>query len=676
MGSTDDMALKQDCNLKKSPYLPTALVILSLVILTVAIYWQVVDYDFIDFDDNNYVTENQHIKSGFSKENIRWAFQFSNNETYWHPLTWLSHMADCHFYGLDASGHHITNLQIHMLNVILLFLFLKKTTSKQWPSAFVAGIFALHPINVDSVAWIAERKNLLSSFFWLATLWIYSYYTEKPNLIRYLCVLGSFTLGLMAKSMLVTLPFLLLLLDYWPLDRLGLGLKNSSLDSQSLGSSSIKNRFVVVSNLVVEKLPLMMISGFSVLISIISIEGYDPTVSFESIPMPLRVKNALVSYHIYIQKMLYPSNLAVFYPYPEFVSTFLWMGALLMLVTISFGVLFYVKRWPYLFVGWFWYVGTLVPVIGLFQQGLWPAYADRWVYIPFIGLFIMVSWGIADLTTRWRHQHIFLFAIGIGVLSFAGTLSCIQTRHWRNNVTLFKHTAEVTINNYLFHNNLGKEFHDQGNTPLAIVHFSKALEISPSYAHAMNNLGMIEWEEGNIDVALNYFLQALEIHPDNAEAYNNLGLMHMDRGNLCRAREYFVRSLINNPKLAKGHYNLAIALQNQNNFPRALTHYEEALSISPEDPEIHNNLGNLLARRRKFKAAIKHLDKALKYKPDYAEAHNNLGSVYTMMGVKSKAIFHYNQAIRLNPNLQEAKINLRRIMFEKETNSENHQIEH
>ena len=658
------MALKQDIRLKNSRILLLAIICLCLIISTTSVYWQVAGYDFIDFDDNNYVTENPNIKSGFSRENVIWAFQFSNSETYWHPITWLSHMADCHFYGLNASGHHITNLLIHLLNVILLFLFLKKATGRLWPSAFVAGIFALHPINVDSVAWIAERKNLLSSLFWLTTLWFYFYYTRKPNLLRYFCVLSSFTLGLMAKSMLVTLPFLLLLLDYWPLDRLRREVKNRSLDSSSSGLSSIKHWLEAVFYLVTEKLPMMVISGFSVLISIVSIEGYDPTISLESVPMSLRVKNALVSYLIYIQKMIYPNDLAVFYPYPNFVSMFMWIGALLVLLTVSIGIVIFAKRWPYLFVGWFWYVGTLVPVIGLFQQGLWPAYADRWGYIPFIGLFIMGSWGLAELAIHRSYPRRYIFPTGIVLLSLAGGLSYIQTGHWRNNETLFKHTAEVTKNNYLFYNNLGKEFHEQGNIPKAIVHFSKALEINPSYADAMNNLGLIEWEQGNIDVAHRYFLLALDNQPENAEAYNNLGFIQMHQGNLYRARNYFIRSLIKNPTLAKAHYNLAIALQKQNDFPRALYHYKEALSMTPEDPELHNNLGNLLARREKLNAAIKHLHDALRYKPNYAEAHNNLGSVFTMMGMKRKAIFHYREAIRINPNLAEASSNLNRIMLE------------
>ena len=639
-------------------------IILTLAVLTILVYRQVQNFEFIEFDDNLYVTKNSYIKPGFTKEGVHWAFQFSNETNYWQPLTWISHMADCELYGLDAGAHHLTNLTIHLLNVALLFLFLNTVTGAAWRSAFVAAMFSLHPVNVDSVAWVANRKTLLSSFFWLTTLQLYYYYTKKPNLIRYLYVMGTLVLGLMTKSILVTLPFLLLLLDYWPFGRLNAASNMGLNGIRALDKGFVKRRVKIVFILLLEKLPLFSLSALSVLISILSIEGYDPTISFESVPMKLRIKNAVLSYIVYIRQMFYPTDLAVYYPYPKSIPLLPYIGALIVLIFVSIAVVHAAKRIPYLFVGWFWYIGTLIPAIGLVQQGLWPAHADRWVYIPMIGLFIMVSWTVADLAMRWRYYKILLPTIGLAAIGAAALLSYRQGMYWQNSVTLFEHTVSVTKNSYIFRNKLGKEFQKQKKIPEAIIQFSKALEDNPNYADAINNLGLIEWEQGEIDTAAGHFLRVLKNDSDNAEALNNLGIIRMEQGNLQRARQLFLKSLIRNPELAQAHYNLAILLEKENKFSAARYHYLEALRISPDDAKVYNNLGNLLARRGKFMEAIKHFYDALRYKPEYAELQNNLGSALVMAGLKSEAIHHYREAVRIKPDLVEAYLNLGQLMIE------------
>ncbi|MBC2695325.1 MAG: hypothetical protein HF982_08645, partial [Desulfobacteraceae bacterium] len=339
------------------------LICLFLVIATLAVYWQINYHEFINFDDSLYILQNKQVQKGLTSESISWAFSFTDI-AYWHPLTWLSHMLDCQIYGLIPGMHHRTNLILHIVNSILLFFVFQKMTGALWRSAFVATLFALHPLNVESVAWVAERKNVLSTFFWMLTMLAYVHYTTRPGLYRYLLTLLFLMLGLMAKPMLVTLPFVLLLLDYWPLERL----RNQS-----------------PFNLILEKIPFFAFSAVSVYISSLSVKYYGIVVSTELVPMQIRIANALVSYVKYIEKMIWPKNLAIFYPFPDTLPIWQILGAGLFLASISFLVFLNLRKKPYLCMGWLWFLGTLIPVIGLKQAGLWPAMADRWAYVPFVG---------------------------------------------------------------------------------------------------------------------------------------------------------------------------------------------------------------------------------------------------------------------------------------------------
>ncbi|MBW2440644.1 MAG: hypothetical protein JRH12_09235, partial [Deltaproteobacteria bacterium] len=388
---------------------------LFLVLVTFAVFCRVYGYDFVNFDDDVYVTENPRVRSGLTPDNIAWAFRAEN--VYWHPLTWISHMVDVQIWGLDPGPQHLTNLIFHMLNALLLFLALNRMTGALWRSVFVAALFALHPINVESVAWVAERKNVLSTFFMMLTLLAYGFYAAKPGLVRYLMLVALFVLGLLAKPMLVTLPFVLLLLDYWPLGRF------------SVRDATVKRSDRVLS-LILEKVPLFLLSGLSVIASSVSVQAIK---SLEAVPMTMRLGNALVSYMKYMGKMFWPFNLAVFYPYPQSISAGQLLGSIIILVMVSGFAIFLLKQHAYFAVGWFWYLGTLVPVCGLVQAGLWPAMADRWAYVPLIGLYIAIVWGIAELVEKHPSCRKPISVTAILVIGILCATTWLQLGYWKNS---------------------------------------------------------------------------------------------------------------------------------------------------------------------------------------------------------------------------------------------------
>ena len=587
------------------------LVCLFLVIMTLAVYWQVGNHEFVNFDDSAYVTENYHVQRGLTLENINWAFSFADKEkTYWHPLTWLSHMLDCQLYGLSPGMHHLTNLVLHIVSTLLLFLVFYRMTGALWRSAFIAALFALHPLNVDSVAWVAERKNLLSTFFWMLTMLAYVRYTERPGLYRYLLVFLVFALGLLAKPMLVTLPFVLLLLDYWPLGRLRFG--------QSGGEGTPAFR------LILEKVPLLALSVVSISLSFLSVHGIGVAVSMESVPMKLRIANALVSYVKYIGHMIWPQNLAVLYPYPGMVPMWQTIGALLLLICISVLVIRMMRRIPCLVTGWFWYLGTLVPVIGLVQVGLWPAMADRFTYVPLIGLFVMIAWGVPELVGRWRYRDAGLAAIAAVLLSILMVTTWQQVRYWRNDIALFEHALNVTVNNYVAHYNLGTYLAQQGEIAKASEHFFEALRINPLYEEAHNNLGLALTRQGRVEEGILHFREALRIKPVYAKAHYNMGVVLLSRGKIEEAAAHFEEVLRIKPDYVEAHNNLGVVLVRQGRVEEGISHFLEALKIKPDYAEAHNNLGVVLGRQGRVEEAAAHFREALRIKPDYAEAYRNL----------------------------------------------------
>jgi protein O-mannosyl-transferase len=605
------------------------IVALLLVLVTAFIYRNVLRNDFDYYDDESYITANIHIQKGLSWTSIKWAFTSIGYSDNWHPLTWLSHMLDVQLFGLKPAGHHFTNLFFHILATLLLFGFLFSTTGRLWPSTLVAALFALHPLHVESVAWAAERKDVLSAVFWFATLWTYVYYTRCPNIKKYIPVFILFALGLMAKPMLVTLPFILLLLDYWPLERLTL------------------NRRSLV-RLAAEKLPLLMLTIASSIITIIAQHG--AIGSLQQYPLWIRVSNAMISYCVYLGQAFWPVKLSVFYqfPLPQPVNTIL---CLLLLTSITAAVIGAGRKNKYLITGWLWYIVSLVPVIGIMQVGS-QAHADRYTYIPLIGIFIMVAWGlyaIADKMTLFKKLfvNVVLSIIIIGMV--------IKTReqigYWKNGITLFSHGFDVTkgnVNENVYFN-FGNLMMQAGRTDEAFSYYRKALELNPNFAKAHTNYGLLLSDMGRTEEAIAHYLKALEHGPD-VEVHNNLGTLLAKMGRTDEAMVHFLKALEINPNYGDAHYNFGLLLADMGRTDEAMVHYLKALEINPNDGGAHYNLGLLLADMGRSDEAIAHYQKALEFNPNKAEAHNNLGALLAQFGRTDEAIAHYRKVLEINPD--------------------------
>ncbi|MFZ0035446.1 MAG: tetratricopeptide repeat protein [Sedimentisphaerales bacterium] len=588
-------------------------VYVALSAATLATFWQVGSFEFLNYDDMAYVTRNEHVKEGLSLHNIIWAFTAIRSFN-WHPLTWLSHMLDCQLFGLNPAGHHLTNLLLHTANTLLLFAILKRMTKAIWQSVFVAAVFALHPLHVESVAWIAERKDVLSTLFWLLTMAAYTGYVRHPGTSRYLLTVLIFTLGLMAKPMLVTLPFVLLLLDYWPFGRL------ESVKAAAPGSQKSPQKRVDwygIYRLVREKIPFFVLSAISSVITFVVQRKEGAVSEIDAIPLMSRLANALVSYINYIGKTAWPTKLAVLYPHPLTNPPSLQIILnLLVLVAASAAVIFLAVRHRYLLTGWFWYLGTLVPVIGLVQVGS-QAMADRYTYVPLIGLSIIIAWGLADLLPKLRYREIM---IGISMSAVLLTLSMcthLQLRYWRNSITLFERALEVTEENAVAHYALGYALFEDDKVDKAMGHFKEALRINPSYIDAHNHMGLALMKQDKLKEAIEYFTKALLIKPDYATAHFNLGWALARRGDIERATIQFREALQFKPDYPEAQGALVKALIQQGKFA-------EAVQLEPNSALIHHQLATALVAVGKFDLAIEHYNEALRLKPDDADAINDL----------------------------------------------------
>jgi tetratricopeptide (TPR) repeat protein len=598
------------------------LVYLVLIFVTLVVFHQLPSHDFINLDDDILVYENPHVHAGLNKESIAWAFTTFEAYNY-HPLTWLSHMLDCQLFSLRPGMHHLTNLVFHLLNTALLLLVLRRMTGTLWRSGFVAALFALHPLHVESVAWVAERKDLLSAFFWFLTMWAYARYAERPGLNRYLPVLLFFSLGLLAKPMVVTLPFALLLLDFWPLGRMQF--YQAGNDSRPLESK------VPVFRLVWEKIPLFALAAISIVVTFAAQQKGGALKSLEAFPLTTRIANALISYVSYIGKMIWPHNLAVYYPYSGSVPVWQAAGAGLALLCLTVLFLWTARKRPYLAVGWLWYLGTLVPVIGLVQVGS-QAMADRYTYLPLVGLFIALAWGVPSLLAGWHHRQSILAVSATVLLVSFTACTWLQLRHWQNSITLFQHTLQVTTNNYFAHNNLGVALAHDGRLNEAIKHYSEALRIKPEAFEVHNNLANVLAAQGSVDEAIEHYFEALQLEPDYDKAHNNLGNALASKGKVEEAINHYSRAIEINPDYAGAHYDLGNALAAQGNMDEAIQHYFEALRVLPDWAGAHNNLGVALEKSGKLKEAIDHYHEALRISPDYARARNNLERALRLMG--------------------------------------------
>jgi protein O-mannosyl-transferase len=603
---------------------------------TVVSFWQVSQHQFVNYDDNRYVTDNLHVQAGVTRDGLKWAFGHLRGErTYWHPLTWVSHMVDCGLFGLRPAGHHVVNLLFHMLNVVLVFLVFRRMTKAFWCSAVLAALFALHPLQVDTVAWVAERKNLLSACFWLLTIWAYVRYFERPGAARYVLVVALYAAGLMCKPVLVTLPFVLLLLDYWPLQRL------PRSDLKSTGSA--------LARLGWEKAPLFLVAGVSCFITIAGHRALGALGDASVVPMSLRISNALVSYARYIGKTLFPANLAVLYPYPD--AWPLWVVALcsLLLIVISSLAIGALRSRPYLFVGWFWFLGVLVPFIGVIQAGE-QAMADRYTYIPVIGLFLVVVWGLNALLDAWpRKRH---WLAGAATLALVGCVVAtgFQLRHWRDSESLFRHAVEVTSANYNAYDGLATALAERGRRDEALACYAESVRLKPRYCEGQYDFGTLLLKMGRLDEAAQHLAAAVESNPTFAHAHINLGKALLEQRKFDAALVHFSKAVRLTPRDPEAQYSLGTVLLMQAKSDEAIGCFFEAVRLNPDYGEAHSNLGIALMRQGKLDEGAAHLSAALRLNPGDPVAQDNLGLALLELNQPRQAADHFSEALRLNPD--------------------------
>jgi tetratricopeptide (TPR) repeat protein len=581
----------------------TFFICLILAFITAAVYYPVRTYDFVNYDDQIYVYDNPNIQSGLTFDAVKQAFT-SSYANFWHPLTMLSYMLDWQLFGNNAAGFHLTNLIFHIANALLLFIVLKQMTSAIWQSAFVAALFALHPLHVESVAWVSQRKDVLSTFFWFLTMWAYVRYVKQSQNWLYLLTMLFFALGLMAKPMLVTLPFVFLLLDYWPLERF-----------------SKRNIY----RLILEKIPFIVLSMILSVIAFLVQPTGTEAMRLAKLDLKIRIFNAIISYVEYIGKTFWPRGLTVFYPLiGKNISVLYVVIAAAILLAVTVFVICLAKKHRYLPTGWFWYLGTLVPVIGLIPVGE-HAMADRYTYITLTGLFIMISWGAADLLAKSRHKKIILTVLALLIVLILSICSRLQLRHWRSSLDLFQHALNVTQNNYTAHYCVAQVFASQGNINEASYHYSQAVRILPDYVEAISDLGVVRHQQGRIDEAVSLYERALRIDPNFAGANLNLAAAYADRGDFKRAAAHYKTGLASAdiPALRRNYASVLVRL---GRFEDAVAEYRKVLSAIPDDPYILNEFGIVLMKTGKFDEAILHFKKALQIAPNYTDAKNNLNA--------------------------------------------------
>jgi tetratricopeptide (TPR) repeat protein len=567
------------------------LLALLLALVTLLVFLPVRHHEFVNYDDPDYVTENRHVQHGLTAAGLAWAFgRLHGDATYYHPLTWVSHMLDCQLFGLDAGAHHVMNVLFHAANAALLFLVLRRMTGARWRSAVVAALFALHPLQVDTVAWVAERKNLLGGLLWLLATAAYVRYAERPTAARYSVVVVLFALGLLAKPVLVTLPCVLLLLDFWPLRRCRILSGTDAPEAATTDEATAVFAPASLGRLLWEKAPLLALALGSCGITLVAHRALGTTVL--DLPLSARLENALVSYARYLGKTIWPADLCVIYPRPDDWPNAATAASAALLLAVSSGVALALRRAPWLAVGWFWFLGVLVPFIGIVQAGL-QAMADRFAYLPLIGLFLAVVWGVTDAARGWPQPRRWLAALAGLALAGCAVQTWRQLEHWQNSRTLFAHAVAVTRNNAVAHINLGT-----------------ALEA-----------------EGKLEDALAHYREALRLEPRRAQAHNNLGNALDALGRSAEAIAHYEEALRLKPGVALVHYNLGVALAALGRFDDALTNYRTAARLKPEDAHPHYLMGLARLRQGQTAAAIAHFRDALRWEPDHAKTLNQLARV-------------------------------------------------
>lgn len=649
---------------------------------TLALYWPVAHFEFIDFDDPTYVTDNAMVQQGLTAESVRWGLTASVCAN-WHPLTLYSHMLDCQLYGLNAGKHHVTNMLFHASNVVLVFLLFRRLTGTLWRSALVAALFAWHPLHVESVAWIAERKDVLSAFFGLLSLLAYAgYIRETRESTRpfftssyYWQAAVLFALGLLCKPMLVTWPGVLLLLDYWPGQRFQPGRLRS---------------------LLVEKLPFLALSAAACGVTFFVQKASGAMHALAHVPLAMRCENALISWCRYIAKTFWPVDLSVFYPYPPTWSLGWVLLAALFLGGVSLLCWQARRHQPYLWVGWCWFLGTLVPVIGVLQVGA-QAMADRYTYLPSLGLFAALVWGVSAWTRHWRRQAWWLTAAALVALAACGACARHQLGYWQNSEILFRRDLAVTADNETARNSLGAALLSQGRTNEALAEFRRATRLMPQMAEAHYNLGGVLAATGQTNEAIQELNQAIQFQPNEPKAFNNLAILRAKLGDTNQAIQNFREAIRLRPDYADAHFNfgnflnqwgdlsqaaqelataerlnpddmgthqrLAALYVRSGQVDSALGEYAKIIHLNTNDAEAYFRMGNLQSRvGRKDRAALL-FQQAVLLRPDFAEAHNNLGSLLSAQGHLPAAIFEFRQAVHSRPDYRDAHYNLANALY-------------
>lgn len=589
--------------------------VLVLMAATAAVYWQINRHSFVDFDDTIYVTENATVQRGLTWQGLVYAFT-NVDAASWYPLTWLTHLADVSIWGMRASGHLSTNLFLHLLNTALLLGLLDRMTGSFWRSWFVAALFALHPLHVESVAWVSERKDVLSTLFWFLTLWAYSLYAERGRAGEYILACIALLLGLLSKPMLVTVPFALLLLDFWPLGRY----EPKARVGRSWGLQAIW--------LTVEKLPMFVLAAVMSIITIVAQHGSKAMTSVEAMPLGMRVSNAAYSYANYLLNAIWPLNLAAYYPHPlGTLSALQVVGAAVFLILVTLCAILFAWKYPYLPVGWFWYLGTLVPVIGIIQVGT-QGWADRYTYVPMIGVFIAVVWGLADLVLTKPLARGLTATLGVLALAFFSLLTYRQVGFWRDSETLFSRALAVTTNNDICNWGLSRALIKRGAYDEGIAHLQEAIRIRPNDHRFIADLGKAYLDLGNLEGAEACFQRVLELNPGNLPAMNNL----------------------------------ASALLRQKKLEEAGPLLQKCIEQQPDKPDAYSNYGALLLYQGKYQEAADFLGRAVGRFPMNAALRNNFGGALMNLNLRDDAIAQFREALRLDPSNQDAKRNLDAIL--------------
>jgi protein O-mannosyl-transferase len=633
---------------------------LILIAAVLIPYAQVSKLGFTNFDDPEYVTQNSHVRAGLTWAGVAWAFT-STEQANWHPVTWLSHMLDCQLYGLNPAGHHITNLILHLASTLLLFGVLQRTTGAMGRSAFVAVLFALHPLHVESVVWIAERKDVLSALFWMLTLCAYCHYLKGCRPVDGLWVVLCLSLGLASKPMLVTLPFALLLLDYWPLQRFAAGSRPGGARQKSAQPPVLRTSFSLGNPAVLEKIPLVLLTLVSSIVTYVVQQRGGAVVELQRLSLGARIANALVSYVSYVRKTLWPVNLAPYYPLPDSIGVWQVATAAVVLGSITLLAIWWLQSRPYFAFGWFWYLGTLVPVIGLVQVGN-QALADRYTYIPLIGLFIIVAWGGWDLLQHVPMPRPVAGAAAFTVVIAFGIITSQQLAYWKSSEILFRRTIEVTGDNPRAYVNLGAALASENRYDEAVSVYQDILGRKPEDAELQARLAMILAIQGKNAESIQHYRHALQIDPRHPEAHNGLGFALASTGQWEEAAGHHLEALRLKPEFPEARYNLGKIYAAQGKAQLAIDQFTEALKLRPDYTEVHDKFALVLSGQGRFEEALPHFAAAARARPEDAELRYRFGMALYLRKKTPEAIVQLRAAVQLQSDWTEALGNLAWIL--------------